>query len=155
MSHRSPFSSPPLQLYARAAGVQIGDDWPSWAAPALWNTAPGSSPVRAVSSIIKHRDELTKSSERLLKHSALSLLTDGQLPWLMDVDEARSTIITVAANVQTRRAKRKAEAEAAAEAELHDCEKVGAARMLFRASIAARPVKSHRIVRNTGRVDVF
>ena len=76
-----PFSSPPLRLYARTAGIEIGDDWPSWAAPALWNTAPGSSPFKAVGSLVKHRDELTKSSERVLKHSALALITDGQLPW--------------------------------------------------------------------------
>ena len=155
MSHRAPFSSPPLRLYARSAGVQIGDDWPSWAPAALWRTAPETSPVRAVASIVKHRDELTKSSERLLKHSAVSLLTDGQLPWLMDVDEARSTLKAVATKAQTRAAKRKAEADAAAEAELRDAERVGAHRKAFRAMIAARPVKCHRIVRNTGRVDVF
>ena len=100
MSHRAPFSSPPLRLYARSAGVQIGDDWPSWAPAALWNTALGTSPFRAVSNIVKHRDELTKSSERLLKPSAVSLLTDGQLSWLMDVDEARSTLTIVATKVQ-------------------------------------------------------
>ena len=27
MPNPAPFSSPPLRLYARAAGVQIGDDW--------------------------------------------------------------------------------------------------------------------------------
>ena len=100
MSHRAPFSSPPLRLYARSAGVQIGDDWPSWAPAALWRTAPETSPFRAVASIVKHRDELTKSSERLLKPSAVSLLTDGQLSWLMDVDEARSTLTIVATKVQ-------------------------------------------------------
>ena len=89
--------------------AQRGDDWPSWAALALWNTVPASSPFRAVSSIVKHRDELTKSSERVLKHSAVSLLTDGQLPWAwrIDVDEARSTLTTVATTVETRAAKRK------------------------------------------------
>ena len=69
---------------------------------------PASSPFRAVSSIVKHRDELTKSSERVLKHSAVSLLTDGQLPcWRIDVDEARSILTAVAAKVETRAAKRK------------------------------------------------
>ena len=156
MPNPAPFSSPPLRLYARAAGVHIGDDWPSWAPAALWRIpAPETSPVRAVASIVKHRDELTKSSERLLKHSAVSLLTDGQLPWLMDVDEARSTLKAVATKAQTRAAKRKAEADAAAEAELRDAERVGAHRKAFRAMIGARPVKCHRIVRNTGRVDVF
>ena len=112
-----PFSSPPLRLYARTAGLEIGDDWPSWAAPALWNTAPGSSPFKAVDSLVKYREELTRSSERVLKQSALALVTDGNIPWLMDVDEARSALKTVAAKVETRAAKRSAEAEAAAEAE--------------------------------------
>ena len=57
--------------------------------------------------MIKHRDELTKSSEHLLKHSAVTLLTDGQLPWLMGVDEARSILTAVAAKVDTQAAKRK------------------------------------------------
>ena len=43
----------------------------------------------------------------MLKHSAVSLLTDGQLPWRIDVDEARSTLTTVATTVETRAAKRK------------------------------------------------
>ena len=91
----------------RAAGVLSGDDWPSCAPAALWNTAPGTSPFRAVSNIVKHRDELTKSSERLLKPSAVSLLIDGQLSWLIHVDEARSTLTIVATKVQTWAAKRK------------------------------------------------
>jgi len=82
-----PFSSPPLRLYARTAGLEIGDDWPSWAAP-----APGSSPFKAVDSLVKYREELTRSSERVLKQSALALVTDGNIPWLMDVDEARSAL---------------------------------------------------------------
>ena len=113
------------------------------------------SGLSAVGTIVKHRDELTKSSEHVLKHLAVSLLTDGQLPWLMDVDEARSTLTKVSATVETRAAKRKAEAEAAAEAEQREGERVGAARKAFRAMIAARPVKCHRIVRNTARADVF
>ena len=150
-----PFSSPPLRLYARTAGLDIGDDWPSWAAPALWNTAPGSSPFKAVGSLVKHREELTRSSERVLKQSALSLISDGNIPWLMDVDEARSALKTVAAKVETRAAKRRAEAEAAAEAERRVSERVGAARKAFRAKVAARPVKMRRVVSMTGRVDVF
>ena len=122
---------------------------------ALWNTAPGSSPFKAVESIVKHSDDLTRSSERVLKHSAVSLLSDGQLPWLMDVDEARSALTFIAKKVETRAVKRKAEAEAAAWAERLESERVGAARKAFRAMIAARPVKEHRVVRMTGRVDVF
>ena len=57
MPNPAPFSSPPLRLYARSAGIEIGDDWPSWAPPALWNTAPGSSPFKAVERIVKHGDE--------------------------------------------------------------------------------------------------
>ena len=150
-----PFSSPPLRLYARTAGIEIGDDWPSWAAPALWNTAPGSSPFKAVGSLVKHRDELTKSSERVLRHSAVSLLTDGLLPWLLEVDDACSSLKMVAAKVETRAAKRSAEAEAAAEAERRVSERVGAARKAFREKVAARPVKMRRIVSMTGRVGVF
>ena len=63
--------------------------------------------IQGCQHIVKHRDELTKSSERLLKPSAVSLLTDGQLSWLMDVDEARSTLTIVATKVQTWAAKRK------------------------------------------------
>ena len=158
MSHRAPFSSPPLRLYARSAGVHIGDDWPSWAPAALWRTAPETSPVRAVASIGKHRDELTKSSERLLKHSAISLLTDGQLPWLMDVDEARSTLKAVATKAQTRAAKRKAEADAAAEAELRDAELESWSSSQGIPCDDRSPsgeVSSYRTyLRNTGRVDV-
>ena len=127
--------------------IENGNDWPSWAAPALWNTAPGFSPFRAA--------ELTKSSERVLKHLAVSLLTDGQLPWLMDVDEARSTLTISGGKSGSTGGERKTVAEAAAEAEQREGERVGAARKAFRAMIAARPVKCHRIVRNTGRVDVF
>ena len=61
----------------------------------------------------------------------------------------------VATKVQTRAAKRKAEAEAAAEAERQLSEKIGAARKVFKAKVAARPVKTHRVVGMTGRVDVF
>ena len=155
MGPRAPFSSPPLREYARKAGVKIGDDWPSWAAPALWNTAPGSSPFKAVTNIVAHREDLTKSSERVLRHSALALVTEGQLPWLMDVDDARSALKEVAAKVQTRAAKRKADDEAAAEEQRLVSEKVGAARKAFRAKVSARPVKLHRVVSMTGRVDVF
>ena len=57
----------------------------------------------------------------------------GQLPWLMDVDEARSTLTLVAKKVETRAAKRKVEAEAAAEAERLESERIGAACKAFRA----------------------
>ena len=63
--------------------------------------------IQGCQHIVKHRDELTKSSERVLKHSAVSLLTDGQLPWRIDVDEARSILAAVAAKVETWAAKRK------------------------------------------------
>jgi hypothetical protein len=63
--------------------------------------------IQGCQHIVKHRDELTKSSERVLKHSAVSLLMDGQLPWRIDVDEARSILAAVAAKVETWAAKRK------------------------------------------------
>ena len=71
--------------------------------------------------------------------------SDGQLPWLMDV-EARSTLTLVAKKVETRAAKRKAEAEAAAEAERLESERVGAACKAWRAMIAVRTVKECCIV---------
>ena len=78
MPNPAPFSSPPLRLYARAAGVQIGAAWRRLAQLGGTGTVEhGASilrPFRAVGSIAKHRDELTKSSERVLKHSAVSLL---------------------------------------------------------------------------------
>ena len=69
--------------------------------------------------------------------------------------EARSVLKTVAAKVETRAAKQKAEDEAAAEAERLVSEKVGAARKVFRAKVAARPAKMHRVISMAGRVDVF
>ena len=155
MAHRMPFSSPPPGLAGRTGFDFDAELCPSWAPSALWNTAPDSSPFRAIGSIVKNRDELTKSSERVLKHSALALITDGQLPWLMDVQEARSTLKVVAAKTQTRAAKRKAEAVVASVSERIASEKIGAARKAFSAKVAARMPKAHRVVRMTGRVDVF
>ena len=85
----------------------------------------------------------------------MALVTDGRLPFLMDVEDARSTLKVVAAKVQTRAAKRKAEAVVAAVNERVASEKIGAARKAFRAKVAARMPKTHRVVRMTGRVDVF
>ena len=85
----------------------------------------------------------------------MALATGGKLPWLMDVEDAATTLKFVATKEQTRAANRQAKADAAAAQSLVKKQRVGASRAAKRAEIAARPVRSRRTVDNTGRVSVF
>ena len=69
----------------------------------------------------------------------------------MDVDDAKAALKFVAAKESTRAEKRKAE-----QAREHaENEQLGAARAAKKAKIAARQVKTKRVVHKTGRVEVF
>ena len=96
--------------------------------------------------------QLTRSSERLTRSAGMVLATGGALSWLMDVENAKATLQFVAAKEQRRAAKRKAAAEAAAAETLAEKQRVGAARAVKRAKVAARPPKTRLRVDNLGRL---
>ncbi len=70
----------------------------------------------------------------------------------LDVEDAKATLKFVAVKEATRASKRKAEAQLAADAEKARKMLAGARCAAKRAAIALRPVKTKRVVENTGRV---
>ena len=89
--------------------------------------------------IRENRVELTPASNKMYGHALLSIVKPGCSPNFMDESEAKFTLKYVAGKVETRAAKRKAEAAAAAAAEEARNMEMGALRAAKRAAIAARP----------------
>ena len=144
----APFASPalrPRQIIRTPANAL------SWATAGVASAAPNSSPYTAVDSIIYYADDLTNSAVRLTHSAGMALATGGVIP-SMDEEDAKDALKCVAKKVVMRAKKRKAEEAKAAAAKEAKKRRVGAARAAERATIAARPVKTRRVVDNAGRV---
>ena len=98
---------------------------------------------------------LPKSSERLTHRAGLALATSGPFKEWLVVVVAEASLKAVAAKENSRALKRKAEAQLAAE-QRGSLECFGRCpRAATRASIAGRPVKTHRIGDRFGNSHVF
>ena len=127
--------------------TQIG-----WVAAALGSQKSLCTPCKAFEVLAENHEEVTPLSERLVNVSMQSLLAPMPMDTLMDETDAKDILKHVVDKVVTRAAKRKAEAEAAAEAEEARLMAYGQAWAAKKRAIAARPVKSVRVVEPTGRV---
>ena len=109
-------------------------------------------PLDSFMKVVNHARELTPESTKLTHNAMIGMLAPMPMPSLMDVDDAKECLNYVAKKVVTRAAKRKAEAEAAADAKNARLYEMGAKRAAKRAAIAARLPSTSIVVDNALRV---
>ena len=144
-----------------AAAVELSGDGPdARSAASSGISGPAfkenlASPLNSMKIIRLYRAELTPASNKMYGHALLSIVKPGCSSNFMDESDAKTTLKYVAGKVETRAAKRKAEAAAAEAArEARDME-MGAKRAAKRAAIATRPVPTVYYVDNSLRPHTY
>ena len=125
--------------YSRTEVIYIGDDETLSQRVALGNKENLGTPLNSMKIVHEHRDELTPGTEQIYGQALLSLVKPGCSSRLMEESDAKDSLKYVAGKVETRAAKRKAEAAAAEAAREARNMEMGALRAAKRAAIAARP----------------